>query len=421
MISLDEIDLKICKYRITKMTLTIPDMDVYEVNPLYISDFSIFKEYDEYIYPYFNMRLTVPNQIFRAMRKHNNQITAYVRMVYSLFDSSEAADDSKQRKSINFIADNFVVFSKDNSPTLTEDFNEIVEKADVESGDLNNSTNMEIMMVKKSTLELHDKIVNAIIVNATLMDILTYLLNQAGAKNVLCSPPNNRAVYEQFILPPMRLDENIHHVCNDYGFHNEGTTLFFDYNTTYILAKKAACTAWRKNEYRSTKIIYNPIAKSGITTQGVYIDSKERVNYCTMAEATVDTQSMVTDQVYGANFQIIDNRTGVVTRANSNAKYAPGSGKVNRNLIVNTGNSGNAQALVERINEETVRMRVAIDNVLLTMLEPNKEFELIFLSGKLSKYSGKYRLVSMITTFKKSDGNWFTPSTYACFVGNHKT
>lgn len=420
MISLDEIDLQTCKYKVTKMTLNIPDMDEYEVNTLYISDFTISKEYDQYIYPYFNMRLTVPNQIFRAMRNHNDNVTAYVRIVYSLFDSSEVADDTKQRKEINYIADNFVIVNKDNSPTLTEDFSEIVERADVESGDLTNSTNMEIMMVKKDTLKLHTKVNNAIIVNSTLMDILTFLLNKAGAKNVLCSPPYNRDTYKQFILPPMRLDENIHHICNDYGFHKEGTTIFFDYDTVYILAKNAKCTAWRDNEYRSTKIIYNPIIEDSTVTQGVYIDSKERVNYCTMAEATVDTQSMITDQVYGGNFNVIDNRTGTITSVNTNAKYLQGSGNINRNLIINSGSTDTASALAERVNEETMMARVAIDNVLLSMLEPNKEFELLFLSGKLSKYSGKYRIVSTFTTFKKSDGNWFTPSTYACFMGSKK-
>ena len=417
MIALEDLDLKICKYKITKMTLDIPGMDTYEVNPLYISDFDISKEYDDYMYPYFNMRLTVPNQIFRAIRKNNNKVTAYVRIAYSLFDSSEVADDSKSRKVKNFIADNFIVFSKDNSPTMTEDFSEIVEKADVESGDLKNSTNMEIFLIKKSSISLHDTIINAVIANRSLMDILTYLLMEAGASNILCSPPDNREIYKQFILPPIRLDESIHHLCNDYGFHKDGTMLFFDYDTIYILAKNEKCTAWRANEIKSTKIIYNPPISSGMATQGVYEDTSERVNYCTMFEATADTQSMVTDQVYGGNFQIIDNRTGIVTQARTNAKYSQGSGKINRNLIVNSGNKETSEALVERVNEETVMMRVAIDNVLLTMLNPNKEFELLFLSSKLSKYSGKYRLVSLYSTFKKSDGNWFTLSTYACFMG----
>lgn len=417
MLSLEDIDLQICKYQVEKMTISIPGMDTYDVNTLYISDFTISKEYDEYMYPYINVRLTVPNQIFRAIRKNNEGVNVYIRMTYSLFDSSEVADDTKPRKKNNYMADNFAIFNKDNSPTLTEDFSDVVEKADVEAGDLTNSTNMELMLVKKTAIDMRHNTVNAILVKATLMDILTYLLQRGKINNVLCSPPNNRDTYEQFILPPMQLDENIFHVCNDYGFHNEGSTIFFDNDTLYILAKNEKCTAWRNNEYRSTKIIYNPIVEGGIVTQGVYQDPKERVNYCTMAEATVDSQSMITDQVFGGNFQVIDNRTGEIISSSANAKYAQGSAGKTRTLVINTGNTNTAKALAERVNEETYMARVAIDNVLLTMLEPNKEFELLFLSGKLSKYSGKYRLKSTFTTFKKSDGNWFTPSTYACFMG----
>ena len=419
MLSLEDINLQICKYRVDKMTISIPDMDTHNVNPMYISDFDISKEYDDYLYPYFNMRLAVPNQIFRAMRKNNTNITAYVRIVYSLFDTSEIANDSN-RKCINFLAENFVVFSKDNTPSMTEEFSELVEKEAPESGDLGNSTSMEIMLIKKSAIALHDTIVNAIVTKTTLMNILAYLLTRGGASKVLCSPPDNKTVYDQFIIPPLRLDENIHHICNDYNFHKDGTMLFFDFDTTYIIAKNAKCTAWRTNEYKSTKIIYNPPINNAMISQGVYMDSKERVNYCTMAEATADTKSMVTDQVYGGNFKVIDNRTGEVKSAKSDAKYAQGSGKTNRTIIVNSGDSGVSDALVERVNEETVMMRVAISNVLLSMLTPNKEFELIFMSSKLSKYSGKYRLTSTYTIFRKTDGDWFTPSTYACFFGKIK-
>jgi hypothetical protein len=278
---------------------------------------------------------------------------------------------------------------------------------------------MEIMLIKQNSFAVHDAMVNQILANVTLMDALTYLLGKGGASNVLCSPPDNRNVYEQFIIPPMRLDENILHICNDYSFHNEGTTLFFDFDTIYILRKNETCTAWRTNEYKSTKIIYNPPVNSGMVTQGIYIDTKERVNYCTMFYATTETQSMVTDQAYGGNFQIIDNRTGEVTTVNTDAKYVQGSGKVNRSIIVNSGDSNVASALAERVNEETFTMNVDISNVLLSTLDPNKEFELLFLSSSLSKYSGKYRISSMYTVFEKTDGNWFTPSTYACFLGKN--
>ena len=419
MLSLEELNLQICKYRVDKMTLSVPGIEDYEVNPLYITDFDISKEYDDYLYPYFNMRLAVSNQMFRAMRKNNTNINAYVRIVYSLFGTSELAT-TDNRKSKNFIAENFTVFSKDNTPAMTEEISELVETGSIDAGDLRNSTVMEIMLIKKSALALHDVIVNAIVTKCTLMNVLAYLLTRGGASNVLCSPPDNRKIYDQFIIPPMRIDENILHICNDYNFHKDGTTLFFDFDTTYILAKNEKCTAWRPNEYKATKVIYNPPIANAMIAQGVYMDPKERVNYCTMAEANVDTKSMITDQAYGGNFQIIDNRTGMVKRAKTDAKYAQGSGKVNRNIIVNSGDNAVSDALVSRVNEETVMMRVAISNVLLSMLSPNKEFELVFLSSKLSKYNGKYRLTSTYTIFKKTDGNWYTPSTYACFLGKLK-
>ena len=417
-INISDLNLKICKYKVAKVTLNIPSYGEHDVNPLYIYTFEIGKEYEDFMYPYFRMRFTVPNEVYRKMRKDNQNITAYVRIQYALFSTSEIASDISNVKAKNFISDNFVVFAPDNSPAMTEAFDKEAEETNSGSGELQNSTDIEVLLLKKSSLALHDKIVNTIAGPGTLMDILTLLLNKAGLKNVLCSPPDNRDVYQQFILPPIRLDEEIHHICNDYAFHKSGTLLFFDFDTTYIISKDEKCTAWRNGEYKYTKLLYNP-PEFGFA-QGVDIDTRKRINYCTFCMANIESKSMITDQVYGSGFNIVDNSTGEVTTVSPDTKTISDSKKINRTLVVNSGNSRTSTALNARLSEESSMVQLSIDNVYLPMLNPNKQFDLLFLSSSLSAYSGKYRVRTVFTTFNKSDGEWFTPSTMATFYGKSK-
>ena len=62
-------------------------------------------------------------------------------------------------------------------------------------------------------------------------------------------------------------------------------------------------------------------------------------------------------------------------------------------------------------------MKVAIDNADIDMMEPNKEYKLVFLDSNLSKYNGSYRLSRITVSFRKSDKDWFAPTIIAIFLG----
>ena len=84
MMPMDELieKLKIVKYKIDQFILYIEDYGEFEVESQYIGSVIIEKDYDNYKFPFFEVFLSVPNKVFRAMRKKNIQISAYVRMKY---------------------------------------------------------------------------------------------------------------------------------------------------------------------------------------------------------------------------------------------------------------------------------------------------------------------------------------------------
>ena len=423
MLELKDVNFRLCKYRIDSIILTVPGVDPYQINTLGIADWVIEKDFDQYQYPYFRVTVGVPNNVFRAMRKNYDNIQAYVRIMYAYFKPQETvgAPGVKVRENV-YLAGNFIVLMEDSSPHFTTEPEEITERQTLPkegTPDFQNMTTVEILLYKQKDLNIIKKNPRVVYHNATLIDILTDYLRKIKLSNVLCSPPdNNMKRYPQFVLPPLRADEQILRICCDYGMHKYGTTLFFDFDKTYIINKVNKCTAWTPNEYKTIYVINPNLATQvGTTLQGCSYESADRCGYCTMVDAKASAASIEREQVFGTSFEAIDKHTGKHHEVNTNAVTVKGGGNISRVMGSYDGEVSTYHALKQRIEEESCVMTVVLDGIDLTMLEPNKQFCLTFISPKLKKYNRFYRLVRYTTSFIANDGQWFAPTVLATFVG----
>lgn len=424
MINIEKVNLRMCKYRIDKLILTIKGLDKpFTVEPLSIGDINISKDFDRYQYPFFRLIISIPNKIYRAMRKNYNDISAYVRMTYAYFKTEETAGTGDQQPTEHpYLTENFLVFMDDATPQVNTEVQETVERTmqpDDVSYDPQNNTSCEILLYKQKDLNIVKQTPTMVYHNTNLMDALAYYANAIGMDKVLCSPPNNnQKVYSQFIIPPIRADEQILRICCDYGLHKCGTTLFFDFDKVYIIEKVNKCTAWVKNEYKTIYVV-NPTLDSELPNilQGCSYESTDHCGYCTMSESQAVAASMEREQSFGAGMKILDKKTGTYTTISPKGSYIKGGGGTSRTMTLYEGENYTASALKQRLEEEGLVIHATLDGVDLTMLTPNKLFQLYFLSSKLSKYNGAYRLTSYECTFTAKDGQWFTPTVLATFVG----
>lgn len=424
MLKIDKVNLRMCKYRIDMLRLTIKGLDKpFTVEQLAIGDINIAKDYDKYQYPFFRLIISIPNKIYRAMRKNYNDISAYVRMTYAYFKTEDTVGIADHDPPSHiYLTENFVVFMDDATPQVNTEIQETVESAmqpDDVTYDPQNNTTCEILLYKQNDLNIIKKTPTTVFHNVNLMDALAYYTNMIGMKNILCSPPNNnQEVYEQFMIPPIRADEQILRICCDYGLHKCGTSLFFDFDKVYIIEKVNKCTAWVKNEYKTIYIV-NPTLDSELPTvvQGCSYESTDHCGYCTMTEAQAVAASMEREQSFGASMKVLDKKTGDYTTISPKGSYVKGGGGDSRTMTLYEGESYTASALKQRLEEEGLVLHVTLDGVDLTMLAPNKLYQLYFMSSKLSKYNGAYRLTGYECTFTAKDGNWFTPTALATFVG----
>ena len=422
--SIDSINFRMCKYKMDRIQLTIPGLPKpYQVNTLAIGDIVIEKDFDGYQYPYFRVTIGVPNKVRRLMRKSHTQITAYVRMVYAYFKTQDTIGlPDMHTQEYTYLSENFYVFMEDHSPDVTMDVEEQIEKETLPDGivtGFDNLTTIEILLYKKSDLNLVKQTPTKVYRNVTLLDSLVDYMNTVGMSKVLMTPPNNNLKrYRQFPYPPIRVDEQILRVCGDYGIHKCGTTLFFDFDKTYLIEKINKCTAWVPNEYKTIYVV-EPTAAAQVSTiiQGCSYES-DHCGYCTMTSATSSADSMEREQVFGSRMDVIDKKTGDYVDVSANTTTISGGGKKSRTITSYDGDASTAYAMRQRMIEESNVLTAVLDGTDLTMLAPNKLYQLVFLSSNLSKHNGPYRLKKFTCAFHENDREWFTPTVLATFVGD---
>ena len=428
MLDINDVNFRMCKYKFDMIQLTVPGLDEpYVVKTLAIGDFVIEKDYDQYQYPFFRVTIGVPNSVRRAMRKSHTEIRAYVRLMYAYFKTDETVGIvRKTPQEYKYIADNFIVFMEDTTPDSTSDIEEHYEEKMLPEDTVTtfqHMTTMEILLYRQKDLNVIKNTPTRVYNNARLIDILAHYMATSGVSNVLCSPPNNNnKVYSQFPIPPLRVDEQILRICCDYGLHKYGTSLFFDFDKTYLIEKINKCTAWVPNEYKTIYVI-NPTPTGQIATilQGCSYETRDHCGYCTMSAAQSDAVSMEREQVFGSSMTIIDKKTGAFNTVDSKTTTIKGGGAVSRTMTSYDGDASTATALSQRLIDESNVLTAVLDGTDLTMLAPNKLYKLVFLSSKLSRYNGQYRLSKIICSFTRKDGEWFTPTVAATFVGHKLT
>lgn len=434
-----KIDYKVCRYKIESCKLIIDGWGEHEINPGEEITFMLMeKDFDHYMNPFFEMDLTVSNKLFRIMRKNVNKIKMYINIRSALFKKDELySSDNPGTNYETFINDTFRVFMDDETTRMDDPIQkEVEDKTSYGDNDPNVTTygsdaHMRILLLRDSDISNPKALHSAILTGVTVTDTITYLLINMGINNkVLMSPSSNPRRYSQMKLPPIRYDEAIERICNNYGIHDNGSNLFFDFDRTYILDRTNKCTAWEPNEYKVVHVVSIPPTEDFVYRTGIHIASDERAYYTQMKVSETAATSLTAAEFFGHSLLVIDKATGASTQvyiSGNEMKIMPKTEKLSydRTLVINTGNRGTIEALKTRLAEQSMVWQVQLDNTMVQVLKPNREFDFIFTSPEASKYNGTYRLSRFATTFSRGDrgdGEWFSTQTVGTFYGkNNRT
>lgn len=409
-LKLDKHSWNACKYDI-KINLTFSNGTVRELESAQIAGIFLEKNFDRDNLPILMVDLSLSKLDENAI---DDDTIFHVRVDQFYLENNDN-NREKQSKKI-YINDNFVRLD----PKTTVDTSEAIEKksrkADKLSDDdlsVNDLTSKRTyVLVKKSDLKLTKHMTNAVLSNVDQETIVKYILVDGKCpRKVLMSNFTNKTTYKEFLLLPKPLLQQLIYLENEYGWHQEGTCIFIDYDTLYIVRMNGKVTAWRKNEITSVCFCISDATSEDTVASGV-IQQKNTlyVNIGTDQFNLVDANE-IEDQIKGSNVLLFNTSTGSSENVNSGTKGLDGTGAYSTKMY-HGHNPYTKDQFVLRKKENRHIWEITCTNGDISFFVPNKQFT--FLSDVTSinhKLRGVFRISSIKVNFIKNGDYFDTTST----------
>ena len=263
---------------------------------------------------------------------------------------------------------------------------------------------------KKSDLMLTKKIVNGVIINADQKAILGYMLSKAGCrKPMLISNLTNPETIAEHIVHPKNLLYNMVYHEKEYGWHQEGTYVFFDYDYLYITRMNGICTTWRPNEPKTICFCISESTSDDNVPSGVLV--KNEIVYFNIGfdQYKPANAATVSDQIEGNNMLLISTANGGSKNVQANVK-SQGSG-----AYATKSHHGHNPYMEEQHNRRKIEQETQIEltctNGDIGHLTPNKQVTILTdVTSIANDFKGNYRLGSFRMSLIKN-GDYFDSST----------
>lgn len=398
------------RYKIEEMSLVIPEYGEYKVDPITVTQILINKKFDTEIYPYFELSITLPNKIARAMQEHNIDIKCNFHLVggysKSVTDKDYSIDNYIEEEEIiwdqEVINKEFYVVISNGVNDITEYNDELAEEetypnkedSDEEENPqvtMESSRSIRMALYNENYLSGVKDVVNNVLRNATPMAAVMYLLSKCGVKDVLFEKPTNNTRISELLLRPISALENIDMVINNFSMHEGGTLLFFDLCRAYCINKSTKCNVWATNEMKRVHLM--SMAKTAMNNalkEGCGVVDNEGYINITPNSYNFKNPSVMNDRIYGSNIVTIDTETGKINKKESDANT--GSMGASYNVYVSNGGDSSYTNILHAMREDSVVAQFQFSNIDMDFFTPNKEFDITFDNEKLQKYQGSYRL-----------------------------
>lgn len=343
------------------LTITAAD-ETLEIPRTMIINIDISKDYDAMIYPMWYICLNVPLWFRTLINKNPDDITVSMNLQYTMSNSNENLVSATNPMTTE-ISGNFKAVIPDTTQVGDYSAQKSVENY-TQSYDKNYSFNeygiIELALYNKDSYAAAYKKLNAILTSTNLTNAITYCFNECNIKDVLLSRSDNNTTYSEFKIWPQSGISNILRIVENYKFHKDGSTLFFDLTEAYLITNKIGCYAWKNNEYKSTHIISTTEYNNTISRfNGIFINKQEKYNLLAIERESFKSQDVSTSPI------------------------------------------------MKSVGEPEL-FQFVTKQAILSVLTPNKEFIVNIDSPENKKYNGKYRLYSVSVNMTPS-GEFLEP------------
>ena len=389
----------IIKYKVDNLDIIFDNGDVEKINGDMVTHMYIEKDYDELYFPIINISVVMRDRIYQRIQEENETVNFRVRVIKNIYDK-----DFKLLKYELYFNELFQCFKdkdniiKDNKNTDSKEDNEGEESVTM-------GTNARDFYLFTDEITKCKKIYNLSVSSSTLSDLLIYMIGGAGIDKLLMSKLNNNETLKGVTVPSGNLVDSINYLNNLKAFYEKGMLLFFDIDTAFLIDMNYKCTAWRKNEIRTTHIHISNQQSNDSQMNG-YFENKDRKQthvFANTDRVQVKNTNIVSNQLYGNNIKVIDSKNGTTTNVNANTTSVNNTNE--QLLTVKASNKYTTSELQTRLEENECVSGITLIGVDTEVVSPNKEILVTYEDAEMNKqYGGNYRVCKSITTLKKDAG-----------------
>lgn len=411
MAKIEEQKLDIYNYFISSFDIIYPSGEATKIAPSMVYKISKLDDFDNNFFPLFNIGFHLNVNDYYKILKEKTKVKFRIRLQKAKMDKFDTTSTKVIKQDV--FNDIFTAYIEDSTPFYDE---EIYKKSkdirgtskSVSPEDL--SAKMDLYLFKEKDIDGSKKVINKVLGGLTLTDAVFDLYSSCGlASNFLMQKFENNSTFSEIIFPPLPMLGTLQFLQETYqNFYNGASTIFFDYDTKYMLKKQVGCAAWRSQEFKQTVFMVRE-AKSAQRQQISSIKNAEEKKFyisVTPDMVTIDKASITTDVLDASKVVIVDGKSGKTQTAESGLdKRGSGSTKV---VFQDKPNNRIGKEVEANMKSKGMVITISCSNIDMDAIKPNKEFVIKFLDKQASgNLSGTYRLSSVSYHFTPNGSSGF--------------
>ena len=383
----------------------------------FINAFSYFIDFDRLITPVFSADCMFSDTVMRDFKDHFDNLQFFISiLVYHKTDMSPS-DDMFIRKEHVFNRRRIVAID----PNLSTE--NILEKSGI-----NNLPRHRIKLdfILYKDLQLNAAVQSKVFNNVRVLDVIHALFSEAYSRThtsndtkdlvrLIVTPPDNNRIYEQIILDPGNLSQNVKQLQEKYGIYTTGVRVLFDSThmsseTTFYKALESTITITEKGgdvpmEGKLDKIILeviDPGAKSTNTRMpfesGWFIDRDSNTMYLRTSLPYTIIANNSAKILNGESVRVVGASTSdhLFSVCDTNEEDPDST---QRTYWSNNDTPFALTQLQDNIKERSIQISAAVPDIDVLRFNNNLKYFIKFYNRDDEAYTGEYRLKSVAFAF----------------------
>lgn len=393
------------RYSISEFTVLLPGNETKALKHSDIISISIEKDYDNAYFPILNIKLMLDYKTYYNIIENKSSVKFKFKFSKYIVDRNNINDTDITNKFVETYFDTtFGIFIDDDISALDKN---LYEKTVSTVGEQPLSKQIyDFYLFKDNDIASGKKSINNILKKCDMGTALMYLFTNANMNKLLMTPLDNSKKYDEIIIPYLPLTKAVSFLEEHYGLYKSGSTLFFDFDISYFIAKHGK-NVFRTNEFSTVILTFFKPGDTNSKTPGCYKDkeTKKLIIHVSQDNLAPITESIVNEQTSGTNLAIIDTSSDVITDVTPDVQTRAGS--TTTVIVNNYENPYITSMLLFNKLENNKIIDVMLTDIDLSFLNPNKNFIFTFDDKSSEKlYGGSYRLTNYIAAFTKQGTNF---------------